>query len=120
MRAGGPTRQQWQRAARLADRYGRSLTMGEPVPLDEDGRLDADGPDGPAPTAPARGADRTLETGRRVASSATDPHRSPDGYHGAYNDYLWRLAMADGDLPDVVLPPADRPDPGPSSGRDRT
>ena len=75
---------QWQHAERLADRYGRSL--------------------GPRPDA-----DRSLRRERPlVEPSAPDssvaPHRSGDDYHGTYNDYLWSLAMADGNIPEVLEP----------------
>jgi cytochrome oxidase assembly protein ShyY1 len=104
-----PTRDQWERAARLADRYGRSLGRGrEPTPGYE-----------PAPghTPPARRTRREPAIGHdyRPATSATRPARSRDSYHAEYNDYLWQLAMADGDLPELVLPgdepaePADEP-----------
>ena len=51
-------------------------------------------------------------------SSANQPHRSVDAYHGSYNDYLWHLAMADGATPSVPTPrigesnPGDAPDSG--------
>jgi hypothetical protein len=82
--------ERWQRAARLADRYGRTLgpdtppagaarATAAPVARPRIGGV----PDGPATPAP------------------TGPHRSPDSYHGSYNDYLWQLALADGELADV-------------------
>lgn len=86
---GGVAAQRWEQASRLAERYGRSL-----------------GPDGPegvsgAPMVPgvSRGP---------VRDSSAAPHRSDDSYHGSYNDYLWQLALADGDLPDL-LPPRTTP-----------
>ncbi|WP_375498543.1 SURF1 family protein [uncultured Jatrophihabitans sp.] len=79
-RAGADVR--WQAAERLADRYGRSL--------------------GPRPDA--NPALRRAPALREPAGpdSAHAPHRSSDSYHGTYNDYLWSLAMADGNLPEVV------------------
>lgn len=94
----------WERAERLASRYGRSLSTGstsssEPVlaPVERVG---------PARREPG------YALGNPVANSADRPHRSPDAYHGSYNDYLWRLAMADGDIPQVS--PAAAPDPTPT------
>jgi cytochrome oxidase assembly protein ShyY1 len=72
---------QLERASRLADRYGRSLG------LDPEEALAAPRVDG-ALRPPVRD------------SSAT-PHRSEDAYHAGYNDYLWKLALADGGMPDV-------------------
>lgn len=104
-RLGEPTQEQWERAARLADRYGRSLgrghepTAGAPLPVRRPRR------------EPAIGHEY------RPVTSATHPARSRDSYHAEYNDYLWQLAMADGDLPAVVLPgdeaeqPRQRPEP---------
>jgi hypothetical protein len=42
----------------------------------------------------------------RVPNSAEAPHRSHDGYHGSYNDYLWQLGLADGETagPDLTAP----------------
>jgi cytochrome oxidase assembly protein ShyY1 len=68
-----------ERAVRLADRYGRSL-----------------GPD-PLPARPP--AARSAAVRSPVLDSSTDVHRSEDEYHAAYNDYLWELALADGDIP---------------------
>ena len=73
---------QWQHAVRLADRYGVSLGDGVSAAALRRAR-----------TQPA--ADAT------VRDSSTAAHRSQDAYHGAYNDYLWQLALADGNLPDV-------------------
>jgi cytochrome oxidase assembly protein ShyY1 len=74
----------WQRAERLADRYDVSLG-----PLTE------------AELA-ARSARRPVEDDflRRDGRAGADapPYRSPDDFHGAYNDYLWELALADGNL----------------------
>jgi hypothetical protein len=98
----GPSAEQWQRAAQLADRYGRSL-----------GRDSA-----PPPTAPAprriRPRRAPAEPVRPAASSANIPHRSADEFHGAYNDYLWELAMADGNVPQVDVSdgePTEEPRP---------
>ena len=46
---------------------------------------------------------------RPVPNSAAQPHRSHDGYHGSYNDYLWQLALADGELPQVAIGSKDEP-----------
>ncbi|MGH8961576.1 MAG: SURF1 family protein [Jatrophihabitantaceae bacterium] len=90
---GEPTPQQWRRAAQLADRYGRSL--------------------GADPGRSAGRGSRTTRIGKRpngdgqaVTQSATAVHRSNDAYHGAYNDYLWQLALADGTAPDLSAPRA--------------
>ncbi len=77
-----------EQARRLADRYGRTL-----------------GPDvvpGERAAAPGGRVEPTFDVAAR--SSAKVPHRSDDEYHGGYNDYLWQLALADGNVPDVVLP----------------
>jgi cytochrome oxidase assembly protein ShyY1 len=101
--AGEPTAEQWEWAARLADRYGRSLGAGHEAPADRSARAR---PIGKRPVGPVR---RPLTT-----NSATGVHPSDDSYHGAYNDYLWELAMADGSTPDVPLrPPTDQADPAP-------
>ncbi len=73
---------QWQAAERLADRYGRVL--------------------GPRPDADpsVRRAPVLREPSGPDSSSA--PHRSGDEYHGTYNDYLWSLAMADGNIPEAL------------------
>ncbi len=86
--------QRRERAERLASRYGRSLTSGHDWTPDPSG-FDADA--GPVTRAPDY----------VVANSADSPHRSPDAYHGLYNDYLWQLAMADGDIPRVAVPGDD-------------
>ncbi len=70
---------QWQRAERLADRYGRSL--------------------GPRPDPDAVRRAPVLREPAGPDSDVT-PHRSGDTYHGSYNDYLWSLAMADGRIPE--------------------
>lgn len=102
-RPGGVSAEQWQRAAQLADRYGRSL-----------------GPDSAKPPAIRVASPRLrprrapVEPVRPAASSASTPHRSADEFHGAYNDYLWELAMADGNIPQVEVSggePADEPRP---------
>lgn len=72
------------RAARLADRYGRSLG------LDPEQALAA--PYGQGGPGHAREV---------VRDSSVAPHRSEDAYHASYNDYLWQLALADGGMPDV-------------------
>lgn len=92
---GEPTPGQWQRAAHLADRYGRSLGRGH----------EAD--DTPLPSRPAgTGGRRGVGGPYRLPNSATTPqHAHGDGYHSSYNDYLWQLSLADGAAP-----------PGPSSG----
>jgi cytochrome oxidase assembly protein ShyY1 len=90
--------QRLARAERLASRYGRSLTTGH------DGS-----PEPPADPDPDAGL-ATRAPDYVSANSADRPHRSPDAYHGLYNDYLWQLAMADGDLPRVAVP-ADDPTP---------
>jgi cytochrome oxidase assembly protein ShyY1 len=77
--------QRVERAARLADRYGRSLG------IDPEGAVLA-APAQPAPTAGQPG----------VRDSRTAVHRSADEYHASYNDYLWQLALADGGLPELV------------------
>ncbi|TAM92245.1 MAG: SURF1 family protein [Jatrophihabitans sp.] len=94
VRAGAPTAAQWQRAARLADRYGRSLGRDTPA-------FDAS----PAVRPPVRlGKGAGTGPGLRPVTSATAPARAIDDYHGAYNDYLWQLALADGNIPDISLP----------------
>jgi hypothetical protein len=109
-RAGGPTRRQWQRAARLADRYGRSLGVGHDGPADQASRSH--------PTTRAPVAGHGPEFRNEVPDSQSRPHRSNDAYHGSYNDYLWQLAMADGATPSVSAPQLDEGSaPGPSSSR---
>jgi DNA-binding transcriptional regulator of glucitol operon len=42
-----------------------------------------------------------------MPQSSDGPVRSiGDGVHDAYNDYLWQLAMADGETPNLSTPPA--------------
>jgi cytochrome oxidase assembly protein ShyY1 len=76
--------QRVERAARLADRYGRSLG------IDPEQALAASTP------APPAGAPRPV-----VLDSSSALHRSADAYHASYNDYLWQLALADGGLSNV-------------------
>jgi hypothetical protein len=95
-RRGESDADRWERAVRLADRYGRSL-----------------GPDaGPELARSARDATHAPRPAP-VRNSAAVPHRSEDDYHGSYNDYLWQLALADGEAP-AVEPPA--PPPAASDG----
>lgn len=101
----GVTPQRWQRASRLADRYGRTLgpsspTVAEPAPEREPPAPVARPRIGGVPDVPAN----PLPTG---------PHRSPDSYHGSYNDYLWQLALADGELADVLSRKDAAPGPRP-------
>jgi cytochrome oxidase assembly protein ShyY1 len=95
------TPEQWRRAAALADRYGRSL-----------------GPDGPAPAGRVTRLRRGVrssdpdESFAPAATAAHGPYRSEgDAFHGAYNDYLWELALADGNMPEVLLSPDGPVDP---------
>jgi cytochrome oxidase assembly protein ShyY1 len=83
---------EFQRAERLADRYGRSLRI-DGVPSADPGTVVA--------AAPAVA----------VPGSSVRPHRSPDAYHGSYNDYLWQLGLADGQTPEVEVQPR-QPNPG--------
>ena len=77
--------QRVERAARLADRYGRSL-----------------GPDVEQAVAAAPpGGATPVSAGPVVRDSSTAVHRSEDEYHASYNDYLWQLALADGGLPEL-------------------
>jgi cytochrome oxidase assembly protein ShyY1 len=101
----GPSAEQWQRAAQLADRYGRSLGREHTAP--------------PAPVPPRRLRPRRApaEPARPAASSATAPYRSADEFHGAYNDYLWELAMADGNLPQLDVADGEpKEEPRPIAG----
>lgn len=88
--------ERYRQAARLADRYGRSLSTSDP-------RRRAPAPDVPR----VRRGIPDVALGMPVspqaaAESGRTPHRSADTYHGSYNDYLWQLAMADGEqLPDA-------------------
>lgn len=100
-RRDGVTAEQWRRAAVLADRYGRSLGP--------------DGPGGPARAGRPRRIRRSTDPDESFATSATTgrgPYRSEgDAFHGAYNDYLWELALADGNMPEVLLSPDGPVDP---------
>lgn len=91
---------QIRRAVRLADRYG--------LPLE----VPADRPVRPMPPAGRDGFVPAYERNYAPQRPGPTVHRSPDSYHGSYNDYLWQLALADGDVPDVA-PPADVPDQSP-------
>lgn len=73
-----------RRAAALADRYGHRLEVPDGVSLR------------PRRRRPAAQDERT----------AAGLSRSADDYHGAYNDHLWQLAMADGDIPPPDVPDA--------------
>jgi cytochrome oxidase assembly protein ShyY1 len=88
---GEATPEQWRQAEHLADRYGRSLGLGH---------HDAPGSASPAgkPRPPGR-APSERSYGVPVVNSSDRPHPSLDAYQGAYNDELWELALADGDLP---------------------
>ena len=130
-RAERPSPQRWQRGNRLADRYGRSFGVraADLAPdgsaadglATDDSALDGPATDGPATDGPATDdAARSPRAGSAIAarepvlapdhpSSAAVPYRSPDAYHGSYNDYLWELALADGDIP----PSEDEPLGGP-------
>jgi cytochrome oxidase assembly protein ShyY1 len=104
-RYGGITPERRRRAARLADRYGRSLGMdatepGDIAPRERPARRPAAVPPGLAePHAPRRSADV--------------PHRAIDDVHGSYNDYLWQLALADGAVPAQETEPTDDRDAPP-------
>lgn len=80
------------RAVRLADRYGHSL-----------------GPDPLPNRPPMRRADALRGP---VLDSSTGVHRSEDEYHAAYNDFLWELALADGNIP-AVGPESPQPEAEP-------
>jgi hypothetical protein len=46
-------------------------------------------------------ADPVVYRGYKIPTSADGPVRSHgDEYHNSYNDYLWQIAMADGETPD--------------------
>ena len=92
-----------RRARRLADRYGRSLGA------EFDGPVEAE----PAHRRPASAArdDRPLTRTHKPDSTVTVHSSEGDELHGAYNDYLWELALRDGNLPDLTLPdPVDPAD----------
>lgn len=90
-RTGDADPERLQRAARLADRYGRSISIGdEPVSAGPAARRRRS-------TAARRG--RGVGEVQSAPRSSADPHRSDDLYHGAYNDFLWQLALADGAIP---------------------
>ena len=99
--------QRVERAARLADRYGRSLGPGA-----EDALAASQAAAPPKARQPV------------VRDSSAAVHRSADEYHASYNDYLWQLALADGGLPELfpegeprrVEPAADRDDGSESNG----
>jgi cytochrome oxidase assembly protein ShyY1 len=104
------SRQRWQRASRLASRYGLSLGV-DPADIGAD-----DGSPAPGPGQRTRRAGG-VGLGPQPANSAATPHRSQDGYHGSYNDYLWQLALADGAVPDPAgtePPGTERPVPDPA------
>lgn len=95
-----------RRAVRLADRYG--LSLGRDVDSDSDAavRPASETPVNPAPPRHRIGGvpdlpDRTPGTPARTSAGLPV---SSDAYHGSYNDYLWHLALADGEVPDVRLP----------------
>jgi hypothetical protein len=99
--------QRLARAERLASRYGRSLTTGHAWAPEPSMGTDAE--------VDVRAGRAARASDYAVANSADSPHRSPDAYHGLYNDYLWQLAMADGDLPQVAVSADDaalRPEVG--------
>ncbi|MEO6887314.1 MAG: SURF1 family protein [Jatrophihabitantaceae bacterium] len=100
-RRGEPTAEQWQRAVRLADRYGRSLGPDHLAPV-PDRRVD----DGPPITIPAGVPDVPALI---VPNSSTQAHRSHDSFHGSYNDYLWELGLADRAAAPANEPAADEP-----------
>jgi len=82
-----------ERATRLASRYGYELEVpDEPLAQQADGRY-----------VPAY--ERNYDSSQAV-------HRSEgDQLHGEYNEYLWQLALADGNIPDISLPPAEPDEP---------
>jgi cytochrome oxidase assembly protein ShyY1 len=117
-----PTRQHWRRAAKLADRYGRSISI-DPVPeLDGSDEADTSADSGDSGDSGERAPRRTRiggvpagEPANRApdfvsTDSAARPHRSHDAFHGSYNDYLWQLALADGAIPEVTAEPPANPE----------
>lgn len=100
----------WVRAMR------DTLRKATPTPS-TGGELVVRGSAGLAPTGPAQlmttsadGAAPVVYRGYVMPQSSQRPARSDgDPLHGAYNDYLWQLALADGAVPDDPLPPAARP-----------
>lgn len=87
-RPDGISAEGWQRAVALADRYGRSFGLeDQQSPRRSQRRQPVASPAGP------------------LTDSASGVHRSADSYHAEYNDYLWQLALADGQLPDVSVQP---------------
>lgn len=92
VRRDGPTPERWQQAARLADRYGRALSIDRIEPAVQ--------PSVPTNTARAP----VVDHGHQIPHSATSVHRSHDTYHGSYNDYLWELGLVDGATPDIFVP----------------
>jgi hypothetical protein len=108
-----------RRAARLADRYG--LSLGPDADSDKDAVAERafDQPVDPASAGPRRrigGVPDLPDPPRDVHTrSSAGLSRSPDAYHGSYNDYLWLLALADGEAPDAAAPdPTARTElPGP-------
>ncbi len=62
--------------------------------------LDAAAYHGPAQFVTAETEDGMPEVyrGYRIPRSSEVPHRASDELTGAYNDYLWQLALADGEV----------------------
>jgi cytochrome oxidase assembly protein ShyY1 len=100
VRQAQPTSERWQRAAQLADRYGRSFGIDHAALGAQASRS------GPSGRDRIVDHDNTIPNSYRegVPNSATRPHRSDDAYHGSYNDYLWQLGLADGATPRVSIP----------------
>jgi hypothetical protein len=84
------------RAQRLADRYGR------PLGHDPEHAMTV------AASAP-------VARERVVRNSSEAAYRTTDEYHADYNDYLWQLAMADGNIPQVEVPHVEVPPAGPDA-----
>jgi cytochrome oxidase assembly protein ShyY1 len=98
------SQQRWEHAALLADRYGRSLGPQRPTaPL--------------PPEVLRRGPVRRAF--RPVIDSGSEAHRPGDAYQGSYNDYLWALAMADGQLPELAGAESESPAPGDDGADER-